>query len=158
MAIIGIVAISRNYAIGKGGQLPWHFSADLRFFKETTLGNAVVMGTNTWRSIGRPLPGRMNVILTLSGDVDASGEIMKLANVDEAVQLAELLNRDVYVIGGAKTFEAFRDVIEKWIVSEIPVDVEDADVFLPKETFEGFTTEVSKEIGDGIVVRTMLRK
>ena len=51
--IIGIVAISRNFAIGKGGKLPWHYPADLRFFKETTIGNTVVMGANTWRAIGR---------------------------------------------------------------------------------------------------------
>lgn len=157
MAIIGIVAVSRNYAIGKGGKLPWHFSADLRFFKETTLGSAVLMGSNTWRSIGRELPGRMNVIFTRSGDVDAGGEIMKLAEVDEVVQLAGLLNRDVYVIGGAKTFAAFKEVIEKWIVSEIPVDVDNADIFLPRETFDGFTTESTRDIGDGIIVKTMRR-
>jgi dihydrofolate reductase len=155
--IIGIVAVSRNFAIGKAGKLPWHYSADLRFFKETTLGNTVLMGSRTWESIGRELPGRMNVILTRSGNVEAPGEIMKLASVDEAVQLAGLLNGDVYVIGGAKTFGAFADKIDKWIVSEIPVEVDDADVYLPRTTFERFTVEESREIGDGIVVRTMKR-
>jgi len=65
--IIGIVAIAKNYAIGKDGKLPWHYSSDLKFFKETTAGNAVVMGSNTWRSIGKPLPNRLNVILSRSG-------------------------------------------------------------------------------------------
>ena len=52
--IIGIVAIADNLAIGKEGKLPWHYSADLKHFKQTTTGNAVVMGSNTWRSIGKP--------------------------------------------------------------------------------------------------------
>jgi len=56
--IIGIVAIAKNHAIGKGGKLPWHYPADLRFFKQATTGSAVVMGMNTWASIGKPLPDR----------------------------------------------------------------------------------------------------
>src|SRR5262252_7598733 len=59
MAIIGIVAVDRNFAIGKGGSLPWHYSADLKFFKQTTLGNAVVMGRRTWQSLKKPLPDRL---------------------------------------------------------------------------------------------------
>jgi dihydrofolate reductase len=58
MSIIGIVAIAQNYAIGKDGKLPWHYPADLKFFKQTTTNHAVVMGFNTWKSIGKPLPNR----------------------------------------------------------------------------------------------------
>ena len=59
--IIGIVAVDRNLAIGKGGRLPWHYSADMKFFKETTIGNAVVMGRHTWLTLKGPLPDRQNI-------------------------------------------------------------------------------------------------
>ena len=61
--IIGIVAIAQNFAIGKGGKLPWHYSSDLKFFKETTIGNAIVMGRKTFDSIGKALPNRLNIVL-----------------------------------------------------------------------------------------------
>ncbi|HCA57471.1 MAG TPA: dihydrofolate reductase, partial [Blastocatellia bacterium] len=70
MTLIGIVAIAENFAIGKGGKLPWHYPADLKFFKETTTGNAVVMGRTTWDSIGRPLPNRLNIVLSRSGSIE----------------------------------------------------------------------------------------
>src|SRR5205823_2319984 len=92
MAIFGIVAISRNYAIGKDGKLPWHYPADLKFFKKTTTGNAVVMGANTWRSIGRSLPDRLNIVLTRSGDIGAPPDVMNLSSVAEVVDLAQYLN------------------------------------------------------------------
>ena len=62
--IIGIVAVDRNLAIGKGGKLPWHYSADMKFFKETTIGNAVVMGRRTWLTLKEPLPDRLNIVLS----------------------------------------------------------------------------------------------
>ncbi len=154
--IIGIVAISRNFAIGKGGKLPWHYPADLKFFKETTIGNTVVMGANTWRAIGRELPDRFNVILTNSGEVEAPPEIMKLSSVEEVIKLSSLLNGNVYIIGGAKTYEAFADVIEEWIVTEVPADIEGADAFL-KEDFSGFRVSSTKELEGGLVVKTMQR-
>jgi len=60
MKIIGIVAVGKNLEIGKDGKLPWHYPADLSFFKRTTSGHVIVMGFNTWLSIGRPLPNRKN--------------------------------------------------------------------------------------------------
>ncbi len=116
--IIGIVAISQNeYAIGKDGKLPWHYSADLKFFKETTTDNVVVMGANTWRSIGKPLPNRLNIVLSRSGNVDTPPNILKLSSKAEVVELAKYLDRDVYIIGGAQTYKDFADVIDQWIVT-----------------------------------------
>ena len=136
--IIGIVAISKNYAIGRGGKLPWHYAADLKFFKETTTGNAVVMGANTWRSIGKPLPGRLNVVLSGSSSVTPPPEVMRLSEKEEVLDLARYLNRDVFIIGGAKTYAEFAGDIEKWIVTEVPLTVEDADTFMPTDFLEGF--------------------
>src|SRR5689334_14826336 len=69
MSIIGIVAVDRNLAIGKGGTLPWHYSADMKFFKQATMGNAIVMGRRTWATLNQPLPNRMNIVLTSTRDV-----------------------------------------------------------------------------------------
>ena len=155
--IIGIVAIAKNYAIGKDGKLPWHHSADLKFFKETTTGNAVVMGSNTWRAIGRPLPDRLNVVLTRSGNLDTPAGVMKLAERDEVLDLAKYLNRDVYIIGGAKTYVEFADVIDKWIVTTVPDDVEDADTFMPENFLNGFEVDETKALGDGLSVKILHR-
>ena len=155
--IIGIVAISKNYAIGKDGKLPWHYSADLKFFKETTTGNAVVMGSNTWRSIGRPLPNRLNVVLTRSSDFKTPVEVMKLSNKQEVVDLAKSLDRDVYIIGGAKTYEDFADVIEKWLVTFVPIEVDDADTFMPMNFLDGFAKTETIVLEGGLDVKVFQR-
>lgn len=156
--IIGIVAISKNYAIGKDGKLPWHYSADLKFFKETTTGNAVVMGANTWRSIGRPLPNRLNIVLSHSGKVETPGEVMKLGSNAEVVELAKYLNRDLFIIGGAKTYADFADVIDKWIVTLVPQTIEDADTFMNEDFLSGFELTDAKDLGDGLLVNMLRRK
>ena len=155
--IIGIVAISQNYAIGKGGKLPWHYAADLKFFKETTTGNAVVMGANTWRSIGKPLPERLNVVLSGSSSVTPPPEVMRLSEKEEVLDLARYLNRDVFIIGGAKTYAEFAGDIEKWIVTEVPLTVEHADTFMPTDFLEGFEIEETRDLGDDLVVKIFQR-
>src|SRR5690242_20625334 len=148
--IIGIVAIAKNLAIGRNGKLPWHYAADLKFFKETTTGNAVVMGSRTWQSIGKPLPNRLNIVLTREQKKITPGSVMQLESADEVVELAKHLNRDVYVIGGAQVFEAFADVIEKWIVTDIPEEVLDADVFMPSGFLQDFSLDKRTDIEDGL--------
>ena len=157
MAIIGIVAVSRNLAIGKDGKLPWHYSADLKFFKRTTLNNAIVMGFNTWESIGKPLPKRLNIVLTRKRSIEYQERLIVLRRVDDAIVLSRYINGDMFVIGGASTYRSFADVIEKWIVTEIPIHVEDADTFMPANFLEGFEEEGSQELGDGLTVRTYSR-
>ena len=156
--IIGIVAIDKNFAIGKDGKLPWHYPADLKFFKETTTGHAIVMGSNTWRSIGRPLPKRLNVVLSTSGIIDPLPDVMQLSDMEEVIDLARYLTRDMYIIGGAAVFKSFADVIDRWIVTEVPVEVEDADVFMPANFLDGFSEIQSFGLGSGLNIRVMQRK
>jgi len=156
--IIGIVAISTNYAIGKDGKLPWHHSSDLKFFKETTTGNAVVMGSNTWRSIGKPLPNRLNIVLSRSRTLELPADVRKLSDVNEVVALSKDLDSDIYIIGGAKIFEAFADLIDKWIVTVVPDEVDDADTFIPENFLDGFGVEETKDLGDGLNVKILHRK
>ena len=156
--IIGIVAISKNHAIGRGGKLPWHYGADLKFFKETTTGNAVVMGANTWRSIGKPLPDRLNVVLSRTSSVTPPPEVMRLSNTDEVLDLARYLNRDVFIIGGAMTYAEFADEIEKWIVTEVPLTVEDADSFMPRDFLNEFHIAETRDLGDDLLVKILHRR
>ena len=156
--IIGIVAISTNYAIGKDGKLPWHHSSDLKFLKETTTGNAVVMGSNTWRSIGKPLPNRLNIVLSRSRTLELPADVRKLSDVNEVVALSKDLDSDIYIIGGAKIFEAFADLIDKWIVTVVPDEVDDADTFIPENFLDGFEVEETKDLGDGLNVKILHRK
>lgn len=155
--IVGIVAVSRNYAIGKNGKLPWHYRSDLQFFKETTTANAVVMGAKTWRSIGKPLPNRLNIVLSRSGVVDVPPGVIKLGSVEEVVELAANLKCDVFIIGGAKTYAEFADVIEKWMVTLIPEEISGADTFMPRDFLGRFECVETISLEDGLLVEVFHR-
>ncbi len=157
MAIIGIVAVAQDLAIGKDGKLPWHYTADLKHFKETTSGHAVVMGMNTWRSIGKPLPNRLNIVLSRSVQSERAENLIFLHSEREAVDLAKFLKCDLFVIGGSKTYLEFADAIEAWIVTRVPIAVDDADVFMPNDFLTAFSQIESREIGDGLIVETLRR-
>lgn len=150
--IIGIVAIAKNLAIGKGGKLPWHYSADLKFFKETTMSQAILMGSKTWRSIGRALPGRLNIVLSRSANTEVPAEVRVVNNKDAAIALARVSDVDLYVIGGGEVFQEFAAEIDRWIVTEVPIDVDDADTFMPREFLEDFVVTQTRELGEGLVV------
>src|ERR1700759_4966707 len=152
MAIIGIVAIAKNFAIGKNGKLPWHYSADLKFFKQTTTGNAIVMGRKTFDSIGKALPKRLNIVLSRSMSPESISNILILQNQERVLALAEYLKGDLFIIGGAKTYTEFAGVIEKWIVTEIPETIQDADAFMPKDFLDGFELEEKRELEDNVKI------
>lgn len=158
MAIIGIVAVAKNLAIGKGGKLPWYYPADLKFFKRTTTGNAIVMGYNTWESIGKPLPGRLNIVLSRSRTVEPRPGVVHLKSKEEVLSLAGYLRCDAYLIGGAKTYENFADVIDRWFVTEIPERVDDADVFMPEDFLNGFSVVDRIELEEGLFVAEYTKK
>ena len=157
MAIIGIVAIARNYAIGKGGRLPWHYPADLKFFKRTTTDNTVVMGWNTWAGIGKPLPNRLNIVLSRTKNLESQPSLILLRNKADVLALASYLKGDVFLIGGAQTYADFADAIDKWFVTEIPEIIEDADVFMPENFLDGFVPAETEALGDNLIVKTYVR-
>src|SRR6476660_4583558 len=125
--IIGIVAVDRNGAIGKDGKLPWHYSADLKFFKQTTIGHACVMGHRTWLSIGKPLPNRLNIVLSRKANTEPGPDVVLLRDVNSVLKKAKELNCDLFVIGGEQVYGAFLPFIDKWIVTNVPLEVEGAD-------------------------------
>lgn len=157
MAIIGIVAIAKNFAIGKDGKLPWHYSADLKFFKETTLENAVVMGFHTWESIGKPLPKRLNIVLSRSNSIENQPNVLLARSKTEVLAISKFFEGDLFIIGGAKTYQNFADVIEKWIVTEVPLTIEDADTFMPTDFLDGFELAETKELADDLRVKIFVK-
>src|SRR6266571_4012482 len=105
--IIGIVAVDRNGAIGKGGKLPWHYSADMKHFRETTTGHACVMGYRTWLTLRNPLKDRLNIILSRQANVEPEDSVIVLRNLQSVLSLAGYLKCDLYVIGGEKVYRSF---------------------------------------------------
>lgn len=151
--IIAIAAIAENFAVGKDGKLPWHYAADLKFFKQTTSGNAVVMGFNTWKSIGKPLPNRLNVVLSRTANIENQPNVLLLRSREQTLLLAKYLSCDLFIVGGARTYENFADQIEKWIVTEIPESVPDADTFMARDFLSDFEMRETLKIGDRLRVK-----
>lgn len=150
--LIGIVAMDRAWAIGKGGGLPWRFPADMKFFREQTTGHACLMGRKTWLTLKRPLPGRLNVVLSRGAEVEPRESVVWLRDHLSALSLAEYLRGDLYVIGGAQIYETFRAHISRWIVTEVPLTVEGADTFMPPDFLEGFRAYDSRRLGEDLRV------
>lgn len=142
-----IAAVGRNFEIGRGNELPWKCSADLRLFRELTHGFTVIMGRKTAQSLGKPLPGRRNVMLTRSQGIEIPQGIQS-ASVERC--LREFPN--AWVIGGSAVYEAMLShVTEVWL-SHINVEVPDADAFFPFEAMRQMGFEavdvVNEFIGD----------
>ena len=151
--IIGIVAVDRQNAIGKGGKLPWHYSADMKFFRETTTGHAVVMGRKTWLTLGKPLKNRLNIVLSRDPSIEPQESLLVLSDIDSVLSLNDSLTTDLFVIGGAQIYEAFLPRIERWIVTEVPITVKGADTFMPGGYLDGFEERDLRKLEDGLVVR-----
>lgn len=123
-----VVARARNGVIGRDNALPWHLPEDLRHFKATTLGHAVVMGRKTFESIGRPLPGRRMIVVTRNPQWSHSG-CERAASLPEAIALAArpcndptIATDEAFVIGGAEIFAAALPIADRAIVTEIAID------------------------------------
>lgn len=158
MAFIAIVAVAANLAIGKNGKLPWHYKSDLRFFKQTTTGNAVLMGWKTWQSIGKPLPNRLNVVLSRTHEIENQPSVLLMRGRAEVLALNNYLNCDLFVTGGASVYELFQNDIEKWIVTEIPETIENADTFLPADFLDDFRLAETLPLEENLKVKIYERR
>ena len=126
-AISMIVARSRNHVIGRDNQMPWKISADLQFFKRVTMGHPVVMGRKTWESIGRPLPGRRNIVVSRNAQLQLTGAEVA-SSLDEALDRLSESSR-VFVIGGEQLFKQAFGKADRLYITEIEMDVEGGDTF-----------------------------
>ena len=156
--IIGIAAVAKNGAIGKGGKLPWHYSADLKFFKQTTMGHAVVMGRKTWLTLKKPLTGRLNLVLSRDSNLEPQESLVVLPDVDSVLSMNHSLTTDMFVIGGAQIYREFLPHIEKWIITEVPLTVDDADAFMPEGYLDGFKKAGSEKLNEELTVKFYERR
>lgn len=123
-----IVAMDRNGVIGHNNQLPWRLPADLAFFKRTTMGHPVIMGRKTFESIGRPLPGRLNIIVTRNAGYTADGCVV-VHSPEEALRAAG--DTEAFVIGGAELYRLFLPLSDALYVTRIE-DSFEGDTFFPE--------------------------
>ena len=156
--IIGIVAVDQNLAIGKGGRLPWHYSADMKFFKQETIGNAVVMGRRTWLTLKGPLKDRQNIILSRNQNLSSDDSVKVVGDVESVLDFVKTQHVHLFVIGGAQVYESFLPHIERWIVTEVPLAVEGADTFMPPNFLEGFEMYELQQLDEGLRVKFYERK
>ena len=153
MAIIGIVAVDQNGAIGKGGRLPWHYSADMKFFKETTMGNTVVMGRHTWLTLKGPLKDRQNIVLSREENLQSQDSLIVLRDIKSVIEFSSNHEGHLFVIGGAQVYKSLLSYIERWFVTEVPLVVEGADTFIPANYLEGFELYEVRQLEDDLRVK-----
>ena len=116
-----IVARSRNHVIGKDNQMPWKISADLQFFKKVTMGYPIIMGRKTWESIGRPLPGRRNIVVSRNVNYLALGAEL-VGSLEQALDSLKEFKR-VFVIGGQQLFNQAFPLADELFITEIEIQV-----------------------------------
>ena len=116
-----IVARSRNLVIGKENKIPWKISADLQFFKKVTMGYPIIMGRKTWESIGRPLPGRRNIVVSRNVNYLALGAEL-VGSLEQALDSLKEFKR-VFVIGGQQLFNQAFPLADELFITEIEIQV-----------------------------------
>lgn len=141
-----IVAVADNWAIGVKGDLPWHISEDLKYFKRTTHGYPVIMGRTTYFSLPfRPLKGRKNIVLNLGGD--PIPEVCCVYSFDEAFAEAEATGLDkCFVMGGASVYRAAVPMVDRLYITHVHTCIDEADVFFPEIDPEVWKVESRSEM------------
>ncbi len=147
MKLALIVAIAENHVIGINNNLPWHLSEDLKYFKRVTMGKPIIMGRKTFESIGRPLPGRTNIVVTRNADYQAES-IKVVHGLKQALELCESIAvvdgcEEAMVIGGAELYQQALPLADRLYLTEVHADVE-GDAFFPELEFSDWQ-EVGRE-------------
>ena len=117
------------------------------------MGHACVMGRNTWNTLKKPLPGRLNIVLSRQLDLESQESVIVMRDLDSVLTLARDVKNDLFVIGGAKVYRAFLPYINKWIVTEVPLSVQGADTFMPAEYLSGFSCVGSQQLDQHLAVK-----
>ena len=142
MIISLIVAMTKDRVIGRRGKLPWRIPADMKFFKETTMGKPIIMGRKTYESIGVALPGRKNIVVTCHPSLD-NPDLVLAKSVHEALKKADEINGEVMVIGGGQIYEATLPLADRIYLTEVEGDFE-GDAWFPALD-RALWNEVSRE-------------
>lgn len=126
-----VVARARNGAIGRDNTIPWHAPEDLKLFQRETSGGVIVMGRNTWDSLPfKPLKNRVNIVVSSRG---VEGAEHVYSTLDAAIEAAHAMgHRRIYGIGGAGIYSALLPIADRLLITEVDMDVPDADTFFPQ--------------------------
>lgn len=146
MRVVIVAAVARNGVIGVDGRLPWRIPEDLSRFKDLTMGNALVMGRATFESIGRPLPGRSNIVLTRRAGWSHDG-VETATSLDEALEIAERRNQDAFIAGGAEVYRAALGRADRMELTEVDAQPE-GDTLFPAVDWSRWR-EVSRDARNG---------
>ena len=147
-----IVAMAENNVIGINNNLPWHLPNDLKYFKQATMGKPIIMGRKTYESIGRPLPGRRNIVITRQAnyaDTDlAKKGIDVVASLEEAIKLGEDIamidgHGEAFIIGGAEIYNQSLAQANRLYITHVLANV-DGDAYFPEVDWSNFT-EIARE-------------
>ena len=139
-----IVAHTENFVIGRGGKMPWHLPRDLRRFKDLTWGHAIIMGRKTYESIGGPLPGRLNIVVTGNPDYQVAEGVVRVATLAEGVRQSGA-DKEVFVIGGGQLYKTAFPLADRFYITLIKAHI-DGDVFFPRYSLEDFNVVSSEEV------------
>jgi dihydrofolate reductase len=123
-----IAAMGKNHAIGLDGAMPWHLPDELQHFKQATMGKAILMGRKTWQSIGRPLPGRQNIVISRNPSFSATGAAVA-GSLSNAIEIAEV--DEIMVIGGGQLYTLALPLAQRMLLTLIDIEPS-ADTWFPK--------------------------
>lgn len=152
MAIISmIVAVAQNRVIGRNNQLPWNLPGDLPYFRNKTWGKPIIMGRKTYESLGRPLPGRTNIVITRNSDYAVPEGVRLVNSVDRAIDVAQAVASidaadEIMIIGGAEIYSLCLPVTQKLYLTEVHADVH-GDAYFP-EFNKAQWKEISRTAGE----------
>jgi len=121
MKTIIIVARSTQGVIGRDNELPWHLPADLKHFKQNTTGHPIIMGRNTWESLGRALPGRRNIVISRTPGFSAE-DAETFTSLEDALDACQSAEK-VFIIGGAQVYKQAIDMVDEMLITEVQIDV-----------------------------------
>ncbi len=144
-----IVAYAKNKVIGNEGRIPWRIKGEQRRFRELTTGNVVVMGRRSYEEIGKPLPNRMNIVVSTTKEFTGE-DLVTVKSLDEAIRAAG--DRDVYISGGARLYEEALSIVEKMYITEVEAEIE-GDTYFPVFDESAFEKEINERV-DGEIPYT----
>ena len=130
-----IAAVGKNNELGGNNALLWKLSDDLKMFKQLTMGHCIIMGRKTYESIGKPLPGRINIVVT-TGNLEVEG-LSRAIDLNHAVELArDSGDTEAFIIGGGQVFNYAIDLADKLYLTTVDAEFPEADIFLPEIELE----------------------
>ena len=153
-----IVVHDLNRVIGQDNKMPWHIPNELAYFKEKTMGKAIVMGRSTFESIGRPLPGRLNIVITRNTSYEVEG-VTVVHSIEEAIEAANNHHEEVMIIGGEQIFKEVLPYADLLYITLIEHEFE-GDTFFPsyEQEWEVISTSEQHTTDSGIKYTYMLYK